>query len=491
MIATMLTTNPPPTATPNPYADSTRAMERAFDLARSYVAGLPTRPVAHAPSPEDMAAALDEPLPEAASDPVAAVEEWFARAEPGIVASAGPRFFGFVVGGATPAALAGDWLASALDQCGGIWASSPAAAQTELVVLRWLKELFGLPPAWAGTLTGGATQGNLVGLAAGRQWAGGQLGFDPAEDGLAGHPPIPVVASRAIHASAVKALGTLGFGRGAGRLVDAPGGPVDVVALGRALAAIEGPVVVVANAGEVNTGQFDDLARVADLCQGHPGGAWLHVDAAFGLFAAASPRLRDRLVGIERADSVAADGHKWLNVPYDCGFAFVRDAAVLRAAFAAGAPYISGSAGWDADDFGPDMSRRFRGLAAWCALRAYGRAGYRALVERCVDHAVAFARWADASPGLELMNRERTLVTPLNVVCFRYAPPGLDDGSADALNRAAVAAIQADGRAFVTGTVWEGRTAVRAAFDNWATGPEDVAVLQETVVEIGERLMRA
>jgi glutamate/tyrosine decarboxylase-like PLP-dependent enzyme len=466
-----------------------RAMDRALALARAYVLGLPERPVGRPIAPEAMAARLDEPLPDGPSDPAAVVEEWFRRAEPGIVASAGPRFFGFVVGGATPAAVAGDWLATAIDQCGGLWASSPAAAQTELVVLRWLKELFGLPMGLIGTLASGATQANLIGLAAGRQWAGARLGFDPAVDGLADHPAIPVVSSAAIHASAVKALGTLGFGRGSVRRIAAPDGRVDLAALKAELAAIDGPVIVVANAGEVNTGQFDDLAGVADLCERHRGGAWLHVDGAFGLFVAASPRLRRLLTGIERADSLAADGHKWLNVPYDCGFAFVRDEAALRGAFAFSGPYVAGSGGWDADDYGPEMSRRFRGLAAWCALKAYGRDGYRALVERCVDHAIAFARWVEATPGLDLMNRERMREAPLNVVCFRYAPAGLDAAATDAFNRAAIAAIQTDGRVFVTGTTWDDRVALRAAFDNWATTPDDVAILQAAVVEIGERML--
>jgi glutamate/tyrosine decarboxylase-like PLP-dependent enzyme len=247
---------------------------------------------------------------------------------------------------------------------------------------------------------------------------------------------------------------------------------------------------VVANAGEVNTGQFDDLTAVADICDRHPGGAWLHVDGAFGLFAAASPRHRHLVAGIERADSVAADGHKWLNVPYDCGFAFVRDAATLRDAFTASGPYIVGTGGWGADDFGPELSRRFRGLAAWCALKAYGRGGYRALVERCVENAVAFARWVEAAPDLELMNAARMRRTPFNIVCFRFRPEHLDDVAADAFNRAAITAIQDDGRVFVTGTTWDGHTAIRAAFDNWATTLDDVAVLQATVLDVGARLSR-
>ncbi|HKC24717.1 MAG TPA: pyridoxal-dependent decarboxylase [Thermoanaerobaculia bacterium] len=458
----------------DPFQESTTVMERAHELARLYVSSLASRSVARAATPEQMAEALDEPLPESASDPAAALEEWLRRAEPGIVASAGPRFFGFVVGGVTPAALGGDWLASALDQCGGLFAASPAAAQTELVVLRWLKELFNLPREWPGTLTSGATMANLVGIAAARQWAAQRLGFDAAVDGLAGRPAIPVIAGDTVHMSVVKSLGTLGLGRSC-RRVPAPEGRVDVAALGTALAAIEGPAIVLAGAGEVNTGAFDDLAAVAELCAAHEAGAWLHVDAAFGLFAGASPRLAHLLRGIERADSVAADGHKWLNVPYDCGFAFVRDRAALRGAFATSAPYVAGSGGFDADDHGPEMSRRFRALAAWCALKAYGRDGYRVMVERCVENASAFARWVKAARGLELLNEPS-----LNVVCFRYA-------ASDDANRAAVAALQADGRVFVTGTVWGGRAAIRAAFDNWATAPADVEILERAVSDIGSR----
>jgi glutamate/tyrosine decarboxylase-like PLP-dependent enzyme len=474
--------------TANPYEESVRALDRVHEMAREYVRDLPNRRVGQIVAPAEISAAFDEPLPEKSSDPAAAIEDWFARAEPGIVTSPGPRFFGFVVGGATPAALAGDWLASAIDQNGGLWPASPASAVTELAVIRWLKELFGLPREWVGVLTSGATMANLVGLAAARQWAGQKLGFDPAADGLAGQPPIPVISSEAVHASAVKALGTLGLGRKSLRKVAAPNGNVDLGALEQDLGKIQGPVIVIANAGEVNTGQFDDIEAIANLCQQHAGGAWLHVDGAFGLFAAATPSLSHLLTGIERADSVASDGHKWLNVPYDCGFAFVRDEAALRGAFSAKGPYTAGSAGWDADDFSPDMSRRFRGLAAWCALKAYGREGYRSLVERCVDNAVAFATWVESNPGLELMNAERMRESPLNCVCFRFAPASLDDGEADAFNRAAVAAIQNDGRAFVTGTVWEGKAAIRAAFDNWATSLSDVEILEAVVADVGEQL---
>ncbi|QKS28478.1 MAG: aspartate aminotransferase family protein [Candidatus Accumulibacter similis] len=459
------------------------ALHEAYALATAFLASLPQRPVSQVPTPAEMAVALDEALPENGRDPAGVVGEWFARAERGITASPGPRFFGFVNGGVTPAALAGDWLASAIDQNAGLWAGSPAAAQTELVVLRWLQELFGLPAEWAGALTSGATMANLVGLVTARQWAGRQLGFDAAGDGLAGQPSIAVVASSEIHLSAVKCLGTLGFGRNQVRRVAARCGAADVDALAGLLRGIDGPVILIGNAGEVNSGHFDDLAALADLRDGHPGGAWLHVDGAFGLFAAVSPRLAHLVRGIERADSVAADGHKWLNVPYDCGFAFVRDGSLLREAFAVGGAYVAGGAGWDPFTHVPEMSRRFRGLAAWCALKAYGRAGYRALVERCVDNAAAFARWVDETPGVELMNP-----APLNIVCFRLVRAGLDELASDELNRLAVRAIQSDGRAFVTGTVWQGRAAIRAAFDNWRTAPADVRLLQEAVAQVGDSL---
>ncbi|WP_300339778.1 pyridoxal-dependent decarboxylase [Accumulibacter sp.] len=460
-----------------------QALVRAHALASAFLQSLPERPVAALPSPDEMAAALDEPLPEAGCDPAAAIDEWFARAERGITASPGPRFFGFVTGGVTPAALAGDWLASAIDQNAGLWASSPAAAQTELVVLRWLKELFGLPADWAGALTSGATMANLVGLIAARQWAGRQLGFDAAGDGLAGQPPIPVVSSTEIHLSAVKCLGTLGLGRNQLRKAAAPGGSVDIAAMATLLREVAGPVIIVGNAAEVNTGQFDDIAALADLRDAHPGGAWLHVDGAFGLFASASPRFAHLGRGIERADSVASDAHKWLNVPYDSGFAFVRDAAILREAFAAGGAYVLGNAGWDPFTHVPEMSRRFRGLAAWCALKAFGRQGYRAVVERCVDNAAAFARWVEATPGIELMNP-----AALNIVCFRILGRGRDEAATGELNRTAVRAIQGDGRAFVTGTVWNGHAAIRAAFDNWQTTLDDVALLQGAVADVARSL---
>ena len=454
------------------------ALDRAHDLASAYLADLRSRPVSQQVTPAGMAARLDEPLPERGVAAEAAVAEWFARAEPGIVASTGPRYFGFVLGGAVPAAVAGDWVASVIDQNRGLWMASPAAAQTEVVVLRWLAELFGLPSAWTGTMTSGATMANMVGLAAGRQWAAARLGFDAAADGLAGHPPIAVVSSTEIHASARKALANLGLGRNAVRAVPAPTGAIDLAAFDATLSGIDGPVIVVANAGEVNGGAFDDLAAMADRCATHAPGAWLHVDGAFGLFARLDARTRHLLDGIERADSVGSDGHKWLNVPYDSGFAFVRDQSALTGAFGVGAAYLT-RASTEAvalDERVPEMSQRFRALPVWCALKSLGREGYQQVVRRCNDNAAAFGAWVTGQPDLELVDP-----TVINIACFRVAPAGTSADEQDALTRETVARVQASGDAVVTGTARRGRAAIRAAFDNWLTTDADVAMLQAAV----------
>jgi glutamate/tyrosine decarboxylase-like PLP-dependent enzyme len=464
--------------------DYRAALGAAHDLAVDYLAELRDRPVSLAVEATTMAAALDEPLPDQGMAPDEAVRDWFARAAPGIVASSGPRFFGFVNGGSVPGAIAGDWLAAAIDQNRGLWLGSPAAAETEAVVVRWLAELFELPDSWSGTLTSGATMANLVGLASARQWAGARLGFDPARDGLAGRTAIPVLSSTEIHASARKALGTLGLGRAAVRCIPAPGGVIDLDAFGRALDGIDGPAIVVANAGEVNGGAFDPIDALADRCAAHPGGAWLHVDGAFGLFARLAPEARRLLDGIEQADSVASDAHKWLNVPYDCGFAFVKDDSWQRAAFASDAAYLRHADGpADRDDLVPEMSQRFRALAVWCALKSLGREGYQAVVRRSLANARAFAAWIESQPDMELLAPAR-----LNIVCFRFVPSDRDSAATDAFNRDAVAAIQGDGRAFVTGTVRDGKAAIRAAFDNWMTRDDDVGILSAAVREVGERL---
>ena len=469
---------------PDPFEAVVAAMDAAYGQAREIVQTFPTRTVGLPVSPEAMAEAFDDPLPVEGVSAAVALDEWLARAEPGIVASAGPRFFGWVQGGVTPGAMAGDWLTSAIDQHGLLWRASPAAVATEHAAVNWLKQMFEIPDDWVGTTSSGATMSNMIGLAAGRQWVGEALGFSPALDGLAGNPAIPVISSTHIHSSAIKALGNLGLGKATVRKVRANGGSIDLAAYEQALSTIEGPVLVVANASEVNTGAFDDLNGVIERARAHPGGAWVHVDAAFGLFARLSDRTRHFLDGVEGADSICADAHKWLNVPYDSGFAFVRQKAFLFRAFSSPAAYLAGAPlELDLDAYVPEMSRRARGIAIWCSIRQMGLRGYREMVDRCLDNAWAFADWVEAEPGLELM-----APAPLNMVCWRYAPDGLDDEATDAFNRAAVVAIQDDGRAFVSGTVWNGRAAIRCAFDNWTTTLDDVAILESAVRDMGERL---
>jgi glutamate/tyrosine decarboxylase-like PLP-dependent enzyme len=384
--------------------------------------------------------------------------------------SSGPRFFHFVTGGTTPAALGADWLTSLLDQNAFSEVSSPYGAQLEDVAIRWLLELFELPSDWAGVLTTGATMANFVGLAAARRWWAEQQGVDLDERGFAGLPAVPVFSSEYVHASARKALAMLGIGRDSVRLLD-------VRSLERELSGLSGgPAIMIGNAGDVNTGDFDPIDRLADLADEH--GAWLHVDGAFGLFARLTPKAAPLAAGVERAHSVIADGHKWLNVPYDCGFAFVRDDAYLRAPFQLTAAYLPTD-----ERPSPEASRRARAIAVWATLRAYGRAGYRAMVERHLELAQRLSRRVDETPELE-----RLAETKLNIVCFRFRPPGVADDELDELNLALGRAVLEDGRVFVGTTRYRGMAAFRPAIVNWRTSERDVDLLVDVLLELGGSL---
>jgi glutamate/tyrosine decarboxylase-like PLP-dependent enzyme len=415
-----------------------------------------------------------------------AISELIAASLDGATRSTGPRYFHYVTGGVTPAALAADWLASALDQHAYNWVGSPFASRLEQVSLGWLKELFGLPAAWSAVLTTGGTASNFVGLAAARRWWGLKHEVDIDAEGFAGLPPVPVFASGYLHASAVKALGMLGIGRRQPQILtrDAAG-RLDVTALATALEGLGGkPAILIATAGDVNTGDFDPLAEMAELARGH--GAWLHVDGAFGLFAAASPLTRHLVRGIEGADSVAVDGHKWLNVPYESGFAFVRDPVIHAGAFSATAAYLRTEPS-DRPVFGnlsAEMSRRARALPVWATLRAYGRDGYRDMVERHVRLAQRVARQVDESPDLE-----RLAEVPLNVVCFRFHPSGVSEEALDDLNRSLGERILEDGRVAFGTTEYAGKVAFRPAIVNWRTGEGDVDLIVKVVRELGSRLV--
>jgi glutamate/tyrosine decarboxylase-like PLP-dependent enzyme len=457
--------------------DLDAALRLVVDEATRYLAALDDAAV-RAPGEAE----LDGSLPDGGDGTLAAVRALIEAADRGATRSAGPRFFHFVMGGGTPAALAADWLTSALDQIAFNWVSSPFAMRVEQLALAWLKELFGLPAAWSGVFTSGATMANFTGLAAARRWWGAQHGVDVEEEGLAGLPPIPVLGGGWVHVSAAKALAMLGVGRAQVRTFPADAsGRLDGRALEEALRALGGaPAILVATAGDVNTGGFDPIATMAGLAEEH--GAWLHVDGAFGLFAAVSPETRELVDGVDRAHSVVVDGHKWLNVPYDCGAAFVHDPELHRGAFAAAAAYLG------AEDPGrpvfanlsPELSRRARSLAVWATLRAYGRDGYRAMVERHLALARRLAERVDAEPELE-----RLAGVPLNVVCFRYRPAGVGEEELDELNRRLGDALVEDGRVYFGTTVYDGKVAFRPAIVNWRTREEDVDLVVPTVLELG------
>ena len=431
---------------------------------------------------------LPASFPSEGAGTMRAVSELIAAAQEGATRSAGPRYFHFVTGGVTPAALAADWLTPVLDQMPFNWFSSPFGSRVEQVSLDWLKELFGIPMEWSGVITTGATASNFVGLAAARRWWGLQHGVDIDTDGMAGLSAVPVFASGYLHASAIKALGMLGIGRGRPQLLtlDAAG-RLDLTTLAAALRSLDGkPAILIATAGDVNTGDFDPLKDMAALARDH--NSWLHVDGAFGLFAAVSPLTSHLTEGIESANSVAVDGHKWLNVPYDTGFVFVRDAEIHAGAFSASAAYL-GTEALARPVFGnlaPEMSRRARALPVWATLRAYGRDGYQEMVERHLRLAQRVAQQVDEAPDLE-----RLAEVPLNVVCFRFRPAGVAEGALDDLNRKLGQMILDDGRVYFGTTVFAGKVAFRPAIVNWRSGEEDVDLVVAVVRELGARLVRS
>ena len=458
------------------------ALRQVLDAAGPYLEGLPERLV-YDRAAEPLLGELGGPLPEEGAGTQAAVETLVRVGTATATASAGPRFFHFVIGGSTPAALAGDWVVSLLDQNAFVRASSRFADTAETAALDWLRQLVGLPAGWGGALTASATFANLSGLALATHWWGERHGVDVTSAGLAGLPRMPVLSGGLVHPSARKALQLLGHGKDTVEVFAADEvGRVDLAGMRRRLQALDGaPAVLVATAGEPNAGEFDPLADLAGLAEEF--GAWLHVDGAFGIFAALSPRTAHLTAGMERADSIAADAHKWLNVPYESGFVLVRDPARLGPAFGMpGAAYLPGP-----DDprggyglLGPESSRRARALPIWATLAAYGRAGYQALVERHCDLAAHLAAAVDAAPDLE-----RLAEVPLNVVCFRYRPDGLSEPELDDVNRRLGEALLDDGRVFAGATVYGGRAALRPAISNWRTTAADLDLFVEVVRELG------
>jgi glutamate/tyrosine decarboxylase-like PLP-dependent enzyme len=462
---------------PDPIHDRDRLpdlLTQVVDAARDYFAQVDQLPAGGTTGRDEATGHFAGELPEDGNGSVAAVTSLLTHGLEAATNSAGPRFFHFVTGGSTPAALAADWLTATLDNNAGLWVSSPLGSKLEQVAIGWLKDLFVLPRSWGGVLTTGATMSNFTALAAARQWWGEEHGTNIAERGMSGLPAVPVMTSGYIHASAKKALSMLGIGHEVVRVLSSdPVGRIDLTALEAALIALKGePAIVIATAGEVNAGGFDPIAAMVDLAHRHH--AWLHVDGAFGLFARVSPLTADLAGGVELADSVIADGHKWLNVPYDSGFAFCRDARLLNAVFGMNAPYFPATEAEHPDFLylAPEMSRRARSLAVWATLAAYGRNGYRAMVERHVALATRLADQIRASEDFELLAEPQ-----LNVVCFRYRPGGIPDGELDQINRRLGQAIIADGTVYFGTTVYAGKVAFRPAIANWRTSERDVDLI--------------
>jgi glutamate/tyrosine decarboxylase-like PLP-dependent enzyme len=452
-------------------------LEVAGRRARSYLAELPDRPVREEAGVDELRTALDRKLPDEGEDPAKVVNELAEAAEPGLIALGNPRYFGFVIGGTLPAAMGADWLTGAWDQIASLYVCGPSASVAEEVSGRWVLELLGLPKGAGFGLTTGGTMANFSGIAAGRHAVLERAGWDVEARGLNGAPAVRVLIGEHAHATIFVALRLLGLGAENAISVRADeAGRMDPEALAAELERGEGPAIVCAQAGEVNTGCFDPFPALSEICRQHD--AWLHVDGAVGLWAAASREFDSLTEGMDRADSWSTDAHKWLNVPYDCGFIAVADPKHLQAAMGISAPYLTAASdARDSYQYVPESSRRARGFPLYAALRSLGRNGVRDLVERCSSLARLMAEELSADPALEVINE---------VVINQTLAAVVGDESG-ALTADAVQRIQQDGTCWLAGTTWRGRPAIRISVCNWQTGEEDIrrsaAAIRQAVLE--------
>ncbi|HNP66240.1 MAG TPA: pyridoxal-dependent decarboxylase, partial [Woeseiaceae bacterium] len=428
-----------------------------------------TRRVAPAPAAVRDSRQFVEPLPDRGSDDQDVLAMLDSLGSPATVSMVGPRYFGFVIGGSLPVTVASNWLSTAWDQNVGLHEVTPATSTLERVAMDWMLELFGLPQDAAASFVTGATVANFTALAAARNRVFANVDWNVEADGLIGAPPVNVIVSEETHPTVFKSLGLLGFGRN--RVVRAP-----VDAEGRIDAnrfpAIDGPTIICTQAGNVNSGAFDPVAGICALAK--PKNAWVHVDGAFGLWAAASPDRSHLCAGLEAADSWATDAHKWLNVPYDSGIAFVRDAAALQSAMAIKADYLMTETEFrNPSDFTPELSRRARGVDVWAALKSLGRQGVADMIDRCCRHARQFADGL-RSAGHDVLND-----VVLNQVLVSFGD--------DATNRRIIERIQEEGTCWCGVTVWQQKTAMRISVCNWSTTEDDVDRSLSAILGIARR----
>jgi glutamate/tyrosine decarboxylase-like PLP-dependent enzyme len=482
-------------------SDRRTLLRQTAEIAADFLEGLDARPVRARASHEELVATMSGALPARGEAAGEVVDHLATIADPGLIASAGPRYFGFVIGGSLPSALAADWLTSAWDQNAGLYAIGPSASVAEEVAGGWLIDLFGLPADSSIGYSTGATMATFTALAAGRHRVLERLGWNVEEDGLTGAPDIAVVVGAEPHVTIHVSLQMLGLGRNRVFRVEADEqGRMRPDALRATLAGLrDRPVLVCAQAGNVNTGAFDPLPEIVAAVRELPN-AWLHVDGAFGLWAAISPSLRRLTEGLAGADSWTTDAHKWLNVPYDSGIAIVADKAAHHAAMTLGAAYYVETAGAERDPYNwvAESSRRARGFAIYAALRELGRDGLTDMVDRCCSLARRMADGLRDAPGVTILND-----VVLNQVLVRFAPPSSDGSAApsgaatadpaaaadpadpaaiDAFTRDVIAAVQADGTCWLGGTTWHGMAAMRISVSNWSTTEADADLSVEAIL---------
>ena len=457
----------------NPDSIFRKPLETAYKSALAYLEGLDRKPAAATADLRTLRERLDRPLTPQGVPPEQVISELIQDVEGGILGSAGGRFYGWVIGGTLPAAMAADWMTSAWDQNAALYACAPAAAVVEEIVGFWMKGLLGLPAEASFALVTGSQMAHVTCLAAARHSLLKRRGWDVERKGLFGAPPIRLLASGHQHGTVERAVRLLGLGTE--QMIDLESDVASRMlpeALQKSLEEnSDVPTIILLQAGDINTGGYDRFEQIVPLAKKH--GAWVHVDGAIGLWAAASPRYRHQTLGMEGCDSWVTDGHKWLNTPFDCGFAFVMDAESHRASMSHRASYIThDEEARDQIDWNPEWSRRARGFASYAALRQLGREGVAALVERCGLHARTLVSGIGALPGAEIMWKP---IINQGMVRFLDPRPGATEEDHDRRTDEVIAAILADGEAFFGGTTWRGRRCMRISVSNWMTDEDDVA----------------